>query len=367
MLRINNYQMILLLLLFPMVGFGHWYELDGYKESIAFSRVATPGKVSAFIISTHWCNPCKTLASALKEDMTNGTIDPNEVDIYYCLISSGPKDDFKSLRKHSPYINWQYIDKLTSIFPTTYILTPTTNCIALIEGANYDQVSGKIASLVSAQRKYFNMNSLNYSCSGEPASSMDTDGSKFKKENKRLKKENRELNEKFKRIELLLQEQETSLKLENTTLEMYTERMKKDSIEKAELLFQSTQVESKLSYLNQVYKCEGKAIQLLLSTSFQRPYFFQDDDDKIYALLVGNGLDSSIIYSSKNVEETIRIIKSHDARIYVTQADMHLQGIANELNLDVKTLRRINNNNPSLTKGMLKGIEWIPRSTSIYL
>jgi hypothetical protein len=121
----------------------------------SFSRVAKPGKVSLFILGTHSCAPCEVLKMQLNEAMEKGIINPSEVDIYSYMLSKSAADKTEDLNSRLGYRMLKNIDKLTKIWPTTYITSPTTNCYAIVEGNKYEEIMENIKDLLEAKRKYF--------------------------------------------------------------------------------------------------------------------------------------------------------------------------------------------------------------------
>lgn len=109
--------------------------LDISEKSLAFSRIAEVGKVSLFIISAHWCKPCEVLKNQLIKELEVGNINPEYVDIYYCLVTKNASEGISDLEQRQAYRHLRDIDGLVEVFPTTYIVAPTTNCFTFIQGA----------------------------------------------------------------------------------------------------------------------------------------------------------------------------------------------------------------------------------------
>lgn len=116
----------------------HIKVLDISEKSLAFSRVATVGKVSIFIISAHWCRPCRVLKDYLETELETGNIDSRYVDIYYCLVTKNNSESEEDLAQRQAYRHIRDIDGLVKVYPTTYILAPTTNCFTYVQGAGPD-------------------------------------------------------------------------------------------------------------------------------------------------------------------------------------------------------------------------------------
>ncbi len=127
------------------------------NKDIVFSDIAKRGKVSLFIISAHWCGPCKALKNKLSDAFKAKLISPKDVDIYYCLVSKDNNDTPDKMEKKSGYRHLKYIDQLTEVFPTTIILTPTRNCYTIVKGANYDVIMGTINDLLTIKKNYFDI------------------------------------------------------------------------------------------------------------------------------------------------------------------------------------------------------------------
>ncbi|MEL6699662.1 MAG: LysM peptidoglycan-binding domain-containing protein [Bacteroidota bacterium] len=138
------------------------FEINSTRKSLAFSKVARVGKVSLFILSTHWCKPCYYLKDDLKALIREGKIDQNYVDIYYCMLTENTSQSLESLNMKGAYRNYKYVDLLTESFPTTYILTPTTNCYAIVKGHRTEEIYKHIGNLVRASKEYFNADYLEF-------------------------------------------------------------------------------------------------------------------------------------------------------------------------------------------------------------
>ncbi|MCI5091624.1 hypothetical protein [Phaeodactylibacter sp.] len=132
---------------------------DAADYTYGFSKYAKPGKISLFIISAHWCAPCYALKNKLEEDLKSGKINPEIVDVYDYTLTKSKRETLEDLRQKPSYRHTSMIDKLTKVFPTTYITTQTTNCYTIVEGSKYDDILKHISDLMSVN-KYFNINSF---------------------------------------------------------------------------------------------------------------------------------------------------------------------------------------------------------------
>jgi len=136
--------------------------IDATEKSPAFSRIAQPGKISIFIMAAHWCGPCKTLRNSLKAALESNQIDRNLVDVYYCLVTKSSNEREQSMLSRPAYRHLQKIDGLINKFPTTYILTPTTNCYAIVKGAKEQEIFGYINDLTLLTNQYFNASFVDF-------------------------------------------------------------------------------------------------------------------------------------------------------------------------------------------------------------
>ncbi|MEM1320557.1 MAG: hypothetical protein AAGG75_09885 [Bacteroidota bacterium] len=99
-----------------------WFEVNAYNKMLAFSKIARIGKVSIFIISTSWCQPCRQL----KQDLMNADYDLSGVDIYYVNMSSGAS--YAELKNTPAYYDWRQVERLSE-WPTVYIAAPSSNIV----------------------------------------------------------------------------------------------------------------------------------------------------------------------------------------------------------------------------------------------
>lgn len=138
----------------------HVIELKFEEKSFVFSKIAKPGKVSVFILSTSWCAPCLLLKNSFEDAFKNHSFYSKDLDVYYCNLSNKKYSDFNKLSKNKGYINFKEIDQLTSVFPTSYILSPTTNCYTIISGNYPDSIFSIINDLTKRKEKFFSIKHL---------------------------------------------------------------------------------------------------------------------------------------------------------------------------------------------------------------
>src|ERR1017187_8484453 len=60
---------------------------DAPYKCYSFSRIAKAGKITLFIVSTHWCAPCIDLKNRIDEALKSNIIDPKQVDVYNYMVS----------------------------------------------------------------------------------------------------------------------------------------------------------------------------------------------------------------------------------------------------------------------------------------
>ncbi len=155
-IRIDNYINLIknlfltsIILLGANLSYADIDTLDISDRVLAISKIAKPGKVSVFIISTHWCGPCVALKSRLQQDFNM-----KKVDIYYCLLSKSNQDSFKLMNKRPAYRIWKFIEGVTDSFPFVYIVAPTTNIRGRVKGNDYNKIQNLINELLDKTVKY---------------------------------------------------------------------------------------------------------------------------------------------------------------------------------------------------------------------
>ena len=50
---------------------------------------------------------------------------------------------------------------MTEVFPTSYIRSPTTNCYAIIKGAETEKIFSYVKDLLELKHRYFTLSALN--------------------------------------------------------------------------------------------------------------------------------------------------------------------------------------------------------------
>ncbi len=109
-----------LLLGFSINAHADWYEVNSFGKVPAVSKIAKVGKVSIFIVSTHWCAPCHALQEAIKDKNYN----MNDVDVY--IIDMAPAGyTFEQVKNDPSYKTWLSIENLQK-WPTVYVTTQTS-------------------------------------------------------------------------------------------------------------------------------------------------------------------------------------------------------------------------------------------------
>lgn len=169
--------------------------LDLSEKSLAFSRFAKPGQISVFILGAPWCHPCHALKNALQEGYDNGSINTKDVDIYYCNLAKNVEDTPDVLDSREGYRNIKYVDQLTEFFPTTYILTPTTNCYAIVKGYKGNEILKMIQDLQETKKEYFSLSALNSQLSPSPSASTSSNCGELQKKIQNLEAEKKALEE----------------------------------------------------------------------------------------------------------------------------------------------------------------------------
>lgn len=126
------------------------FEIGSYNKVTAFSKLAKPGKISIFIVGTHWCKPCKIL----KRELWNVSSAYPDVDFYYIDMSEG--NSYQELTKTPAYYVWRTVERLKE-WPLICVYSPTTNLVKKFsptqletegfQGTSYDKVLNIIARL----------------------------------------------------------------------------------------------------------------------------------------------------------------------------------------------------------------------------
>lgn len=158
----NAGKVLLLILLFNMQIAkpvkADFFEIDISEQSICFADHAKWGKISVFIISTHFCPPCIALKKRILMDYS----DNQNVDIYYCFLT---KDAFdKRYQSRESFKIWQQIDLATKVYPTVYLFSSTRNLFSFYQGYNeekYAELSQSINYLLDKTTEYFDMAFIN--------------------------------------------------------------------------------------------------------------------------------------------------------------------------------------------------------------
>lgn len=100
-----------------------WKEMDAFKKTISFSKIAKTGKVSVFVLSTPWCGPCKEL----KEQIAKHPELSEKVDFYY--INMAPTSShYKEMEDSPAYKFICHIDRLKE-WPRVIITSQTGSIV----------------------------------------------------------------------------------------------------------------------------------------------------------------------------------------------------------------------------------------------
>lgn len=100
-----------------------WYEINAEGKVLSFSRIAEPGKVSVFIISTNWCRPCMSL----KNQLMNTPFDMTRVDFYYVEMAGDLK--YHQIKNSLSYEIWRKVEGISG-WPSVFIAAQTTNIVS---------------------------------------------------------------------------------------------------------------------------------------------------------------------------------------------------------------------------------------------
>jgi hypothetical protein len=156
------HKLVAIILVFTLIiipdAKADYYELDISEKSICFADYAKWGKVSVFIISTHFCPPCKALKNRLLQQYKADST----VDIYYCYLSKDYSD--KHYQKRESFFIWQQVDVATTVYPTIYLFSSSRNLFSFYQGYSeekFTELSQSINYLLEKTVEYFDLSLIN--------------------------------------------------------------------------------------------------------------------------------------------------------------------------------------------------------------
>jgi hypothetical protein len=152
------HKLVVLIFVFTLFNISEakaeYYELDISDRSICFADYAKWGRVSVFIISTHFCPPCIALKTRLLQQYEAD----KTVDIYYCYLSKDNSD--KHYQKRESFDIWQQVDVATKVYPTIYLFSSTRNLFSFYQGysdESYKDLSESMDFLIEKTNEHFKL------------------------------------------------------------------------------------------------------------------------------------------------------------------------------------------------------------------
>lgn len=106
----------------------NWTVINAYGKILSIGKVARPGKISVFIVSTYWCPPCKALKKNLQQQTGSQMANVDFYDIQMATDQDGKNYSYADLKTTIAYRMWRQLELLKE-WPLIYITSPTTNVV----------------------------------------------------------------------------------------------------------------------------------------------------------------------------------------------------------------------------------------------
>lgn len=120
------------------------FTIIDFSDSIfSFRDYTERSKVSVFITTYDNCFPCKILQKELVAKYEKS----KSIDKINFFLMNCPQKDNESYSSRG-YNIFKSVDKLTEIFPTTFIFSPTENEFSKIQGSKFEVICDNIDFLV---------------------------------------------------------------------------------------------------------------------------------------------------------------------------------------------------------------------------